>query len=441
MTPEEKKKAFPRPAGFRPRVILRLVPDYDPARIAAVVREGLDTLGLAARVRGRVVLKPNVVMAHKKIAPAAYTRPEFMDGVLQALRGVGAAEASYTIAEKSGAGLPTPRIYRRAGYRALRRTHPVRLLAIEDEPKTRVPLKKGVLHDHILTAAAIADNDFLVYTPKLKTNYLSHGITAALKLNIGILRDHQRMRDHNYHLDEKIVDCLEVGYPDFVATDAIEIGFGGNQFTQHGRPLGLVVLADDPLAHDVVCARLLQLDPRSIGHLVEAEKRGYGGLDPAGIDISGDLTLAQALERTRDWDVNPIRVEKSTDRMRILSGEPYCSGGCHGVFLDWLYMIKDRKPKLWARLPSWTVVIGEYRGDVEARRILLVGTCTKILGSVKARRIARIKGCPPRHKRLVLELFLKAGIWNPLIRPELVLDGYVFQFLALVRRFFRGRLG
>jgi hypothetical protein len=29
--------------------------------------------------------------------------------------------------------------------------------------------------------------------------------------------------------------------------------------------------------------------------------------------------------------------------MNILVGEPYCIGGCHGVFLDWLYMIKDRK--------------------------------------------------------------------------------------------------
>ena len=441
MTPEEKRKAFPRPAGWRPRVILRLVPDYDPVRIEAVVREGLDRLGLASRVRGRVVLKPNVVMAHKKIAPSAYTRPEFMDGVLRALRGAGAADASYTIAEKSGAGLPTPRIYRRAGYRALRKSHPVELLAIEEAPKKSVPLLRGRLHDHIITAAEIADNDFLVYTPKLKTNYLTQGLTAAIKLNIGILRDRQRMWNHNDHLDEKIVDCLEVGFPDFIATDAVEIGFGGNQFTEHGRPLGLVILADDPLAHDVVCARLLHLDPRSIGHLVEVEKRGYGSLDPTGIDVSGDVTLAQAMEKSKDWDVHHIRVEEATDRMTILSGTPYCGGGCHGVFLDWLYMIKDRKPKLWPKLPRWTVVIGEYTGNVEAKRLLLLGTCTKINGTVKARKIRRIKGCPPRHKRLVLELFLKAYIWNPLIRPELVLDGYVFEFFALVRRFFRGRLG
>ena len=211
------------------------MPDYDPAKIAAVVREGIDELGLTARVRGRVTLKPNVVMAHNKIAPSAYTRPEFMDGVLRALRGAGAAEAQlHDRREERGrpphaADLPPGRLpipaSNPSGPPAGHRGSPAR---------SRVPLTRGRLHDHILTAPEIADRDFLVYTPKLKTNYLTHGLTAAVKLNVGILRDRQRMWNHNYHLDEKIVDCLEVGFPDFIATDAVEIGFGGNQFTEHG---------------------------------------------------------------------------------------------------------------------------------------------------------------------------------------------------------------
>jgi hypothetical protein len=185
----------------------------------------------------------------------------------------------------------------------------------------------------------------------------------------------------------------------------------------------------------------LNLEPRSIGHLVEAETRGYGSLDPAGIDFGGDVSLAEALVRTRGWDPNVIRVEMAHGNIRVLSGEPYCTGGCHGVFLDWLYMIKDRKPKLWSKLPAWTVVIGEYTGDIEADRLLLIGTCTKINGRVKARTVRRVRGCPPKHKVLVLSLLLKARIWNPLIRPELVFDGYIYQAFAIVRRFLRGRTG
>jgi len=52
-----------------------------------------------------------------------------------------------------------------------------------------------------------------------------------------------------------------------------------------------------------------------------------------------------------------------------------------------------RKPKLWSNLPEWTVVAGEVKGDVTAKRVFL-----------------------------------------------LIIDGYFFLFLGWVRRLVRGRL-
>lgn len=141
------------------------------------------------------------------------------------------------VTEKCGAGIPTSRMFRRAGYYRLRKKHRLKLLPIEEAPKKAIELKKGVVHKKIRPARAIVDNDFLVYAPKLKTNSLTQGLTAATKLNIGILLERERMWNHNYNLDEKIVDLLEIGYPDFIATDAIEVSHGGNHLTQHGRHL------------------------------------------------------------------------------------------------------------------------------------------------------------------------------------------------------------
>lgn len=92
-----------------------------------------------------------------------------------------------TITEKSGTGLPTSRMFRRAGYTRLKKQHRIKLLPLEEDKKIRIPLSKGTVHKTITTGRSIADNDFLVYAPKLKSNVLSHGLTAALKLNIGIL--------------------------------------------------------------------------------------------------------------------------------------------------------------------------------------------------------------------------------------------------------------
>jgi uncharacterized protein (DUF362 family) len=421
------------------KVILRRADAYDPALVARIIGEGIDELGLASRIRGKITIKPNVVMAHHKVTPSAYTRPEFLDGLLTALEEKAQGEPEIRVAEKCGAAIPTSRMFRRAGYYRLRKKHRFKLRPIEEARKTTVRLEKGKIHQKIRTSREIADRDFLIYAPKLKTNALAHGLTAALKLNIGILCDGQRMWNHNYNLDEKIVDLLEIGHPDFIATDAIEASFGGNHLTQHGHALGVIIMSTNPLAHDVVCAHIFHLEPERVGHLAAARARGYGSLDLGDIEITGDISLQDIRERTKTWETGFIRADDVDCNVKIRSGEPYCTGGCHGVFLDWLYMIKDRKPKLWAKLPDWTVVIGKYKGDITADRVLCVGSCTAIEGKVNARRKVRIRGCPPKHKTLVLLLFLRAGIINPLFRLDLIIDSYPFLFLTWFKRFIKGR--
>lgn len=281
------------------KVILRRVPEYNPALIEKVVTEGLAEFGLESRVHGRITIKPNVVMSHPKVTPSAYTRAEFLDGLLRSLGKTKCGDLEMVIAEKCGVGIPTSRMFRRAGYYQLKKNHPVRLVPIEEARK--------------------------------RTVALAQGITAAIKLNVGILCDRERMWNHNYNLDE--VDC----------------------------------------------------------------------------------------------------------GIKVICGEPYCRGGCHGLFLDWLYMIKDRKPELWKNLPPWTVVIGKYAGEVDARKLMIIGTCSEIRGKAGVRKAKKIKGCPPKHKDLVLWFFLKARILNPLFRMDLIYDGYLCLFFTWCRRLLKGR--
>lgn len=422
------------------KVILRRVDGYSPPDIARIIQEGIQDFNLTPNCQGRITIKPNIVMAHHEVTPSAFTRSEFFDGLLTAIRNENDNGASITVVEKCGAGLPTSRMFRRAGYYKLKKKHKVRLQAIEEAKRKKVSLHKGVVHSKIKTAAAIAQNDFLIYAPKLKSNALSHGLTGAVKLNIGILCDRERMWNHNYNLDEKIVDLLEVGAPDFIATDAIEISLGGNHLTQHGHDLGLILMATNAVAHDAVCARILHLEPHQIPHLKIANKRGYGPIDLEDIEITGDFPLEEIQARTKEWDIGEMKVENVDCAVKVLCGEPYCQGGCHGVFLDWLHMIKDRKPEKWDRLPEWTVVIGKYTEDVSADKLMILGTCSEAQGRVSARKRRTIKGCPPKHKDLVLWFFLKTGIVNPLFRVDLILDAYPYLFFSWCRRLLKGRL-
>jgi uncharacterized protein (DUF362 family) len=421
------------------KVIIRKCDSYEEReKIVKIINEGIEKLGLKEKIKGKIVIKPNVVLAHKKVAPSAFTRPEIIDSLIKSIKSLKSEKFSFVVIENSGTGIPTSRMFRKAGYFSLRKNHPeLKLSPFEESIKVRVPLKKGKVHKEIKVQKDLVEKDFLIYAPKLKTNVLSHGITSAIKLNIGILGDKERMKFHTYQLPEKIVDLLEVGYPDLIVTDAIEIAMGGNQMTEHSLNLGIILISNHPLSHDVVCAHILNLKPEEIPVLKEAEGRGYGSLNFNEIEIDTDIPLEELKKRTSVRENGFRRVDSVEGPVKVFAGEPYCFGGCHGVFLDWLYMLKDRAPLTFEKKKDIAVVIGEVEGDVKAKKVIIVGNCSKVKGNIKAKKISKIKGCPTRHKDIILYLLLKAGIKSPLFRIDLLIDAYPFLFLSNFKGFLK----
>ena len=124
----------------RPTVILHHCPTYDVARIEHLVGEGLDLLGL--RPFGRTLLKPNVVAAGPRF-PHAFTRPEFVEGVLRALRSRARSDLTeLVVGERCGITIPTRFAYKEAGYYAMaRRVAGTKLSHFEEETQVEIPLR------------------------------------------------------------------------------------------------------------------------------------------------------------------------------------------------------------------------------------------------------------------------------------------------------------
>jgi len=134
------------------KVIIRRSPDYNPEIIKKIVQEGLSEFGFSSKAKKKITIKPNVVMAHHKIAPSAFTRPEFIDGLLAALTDGRKDNSKIVIAEKAGVGLPTTRMFRRAGYYDLKKKYRIKLLPIEESRKKTVRLQRGEVHQEVTTA-------------------------------------------------------------------------------------------------------------------------------------------------------------------------------------------------------------------------------------------------------------------------------------------------
>jgi hypothetical protein len=315
--------------------------------------------------------------------------------------------------------------FRNAGYRDLARLYRVNLRPMEEGPQVKCTLKRAKVHQTITIAKEMAERDFLIFIPKLKTNVLSHGYSGALKLNIGTIDSRERLFNHNQNLPSKIVDILEVANPDLIVTDGIRFSYGGNQMTQHGRDMGVLAVSTNAVAHDMVCASLLNLDPSRVPHIQEASKRGYGPLSMNEIDIVGNFSIEKGQEKTKSLDYGFFPVNQFPSNFHIVTGTPYCTGGCPGIFLDWLHMIRDRKAHLFDRFPRLTVYIGKIEKKVEKRRMLLVGNCASSSIRLRSWRIVRIPGCPPSHKRIVWDMMVRFFLLSPLVRISLIIDGFV----------------
>src|SRR2546423_1349328 len=96
------------------KVILRNCPKYDVDAIRRIVRDGLIAMDL--RPRGRTLVKPNLV-ASGPLFENAFTRPEFMEGVLLALRDrADGSLIELAVGERCGITVPTRMAYEGAGY-------------------------------------------------------------------------------------------------------------------------------------------------------------------------------------------------------------------------------------------------------------------------------------------------------------------------------------
>jgi len=416
------------------RVLLRRCPTLDPGRVRAIIEECFQELGL--RPAGKVLIKPNVVTANRKYIHHSYTDPLLVEQAIRAAQQSGAA--GVTVGESGGFGIPSRLFLSEAGFLDLRKTG-ARVIDFNVEPTIEIPLARGTHHQTMRLARSLAEADFLLWMPKLKY-HICCAVTCAIKLNIGILTHRERMLYHDDRLDEKIVDLLEVGYPDAVIADAVRIGTG-YESAPYPIDLGVIAVADDPVAMDSVACRMLSIDPLTCRHLMLALERGYG---PPGLDavrVEGDITLEE-LQRITAGHVSEYQdIQRVDTPIRFYNGvDPergrFCHGGCLAAIKGSLGTIDKRRPGSVKRARPGAIVTGVYQGDVDAGDgvALLVGSCTEVKGKITARKIRRVGGCPIGTKQLFTALPFYFRLPNPMFDPRDAWKFIIFSLDKLWRR-------
>ncbi|HSO37272.1 MAG TPA: DUF362 domain-containing protein [Labilithrix sp.] len=447
------------------RVFLFHCDAYDVGRIRELVGQAMTALDL--RPHGRTLVKPNLVAAGELFAHA-YTRPEIVEGVLGALRDRESKDEAMTelaVGERCAITIPTRYTYREAGYDAVIERTGAKRYCFEEEPQVEVALThEGRLRDYIFTPEPVAKADFFVNCPKFKAHPWTT-VTFSMKNYIGIQDDRHRLIDHDHALNRKVADLQYVIQPQLIVIDCIIAG-EGRMLTPIPRNMNLVIIGNNQVAIDAVGCMIVGLDPLSVEHIRLAYERGFGPVELDKIRLEGDVTLQDAQERAKGFQVGLVKVDKYFEGTKIKAyagtapkdaTEDYCWGGCPGVMEEVIEVLRLYDDKCDEKLPNIHLVFGKYDGPLEVgygEKIVFIGDCVEWTGKIggdlvkirskyvdrkeldphsaqhqdvyarmvkmtgklrelKAKPYVRLEGCPVSIGELILLLAELGGVQNP----------------------------
>ncbi len=321
---------------------------------------------------GEVFIKVNAI----DFKPYTYTDPEAVGAAIRYFRTEGASRV-YVI-ENSTQSNFTRLVFKVSGLLDVIKRNgatPVYLDEGRQETLTMPTLGREVRVSHWVKEKLIdgKDENLYISMPKLKTHSMST-VTLSVKNQMAFLAHADRIPDHNDKLHLKLADIYGLVRPDFALIEGVHAVFHGHYPAETLAPrcterLELLIGGDDPVATDVVAARLLGFDLEQVGHLREAAERGYGEGDISRIEVLGD---EERWQRHYSCELLP---EFPPD-VRIMQGrERCCAEGCRNNTLTLLQM-------LWLDFNGkggFTILMGKGHDtsevDAVEGRVLLVGDC------------------------------------------------------------------
>jgi uncharacterized protein (DUF362 family) len=184
-----------------------------------------------------------------------------------------------------------------SGYREPLRGEKIRFVDLNRDELIRTPLEAHYTGMKVLwPPGTITEADFLVSMPKIKTHHWS-GVTLAMKNIFGIVPGARYGWPKNIlhwkGIPESILDLCATLRIHFVVADGVMAMEGNGPLNGSPRNLGRIVLADDPVAADATCARLMGFDSRRIAHIREGG-RFLGNMASGNIDQVGETVTLPA---------------------------------------------------------------------------------------------------------------------------------------------------
>jgi uncharacterized protein (DUF362 family) len=239
--------------------------------------ERLDHVLLSAlrefhlNLRGKsVLLKPNFV---EYIAGVEVnTNPLLVGAAAEAFLKLGAK--SVVVGEGPGHQRDTYLLLAESGLAAQLRSQQISFVDLNRDELFKVPMRATYTGlEHLWLPRTVLESDFVVSMPKIKTHHWA-GVTLSLKNMFGVVPGTKYGWPKNIlhwkGIHRSILDICATAPMHFVIADGVAAMEGNGPLHGSHRHLGKIVLADDSVAADFTCARLMGINPYAVWHLDRA---------------------------------------------------------------------------------------------------------------------------------------------------------------------------
>jgi uncharacterized protein (DUF362 family) len=236
-------------------------------RCYKAVEDGLRLLLPAVRGK-RVLLKPNLVEYSTKAV--INTHPNVIAATADSLFRLGASEV--IVGDGPGHVRDSEMLIDECGLRSkLSEVGRVRFVDLNFDAVRRVTPRGGFTSFRELwLPETVLSADVIISMPKIKTHHWA-GVTLSLKNLFGCVPGNvygwPKNVLHWEGIDNSIVELAATIPVHYVIADGIVAMEGNGPLHGPSRHLGCLLFADDPIAADATCCRLMGIEPLRINHL------------------------------------------------------------------------------------------------------------------------------------------------------------------------------
>jgi uncharacterized protein (DUF362 family)/Pyruvate/2-oxoacid:ferredoxin oxidoreductase delta subunit len=268
---------------------------YNREIIRKKILDGFDLIGFDPKQfqNKKVVLKPNLLTG---AAPekAVITHPVFFHAALEIVKENG----GIPILAENPATRPLSKVADAVGYTTITDAEGIQVADVRRT--SAILVDKPLKFKRFEISSIFCEADFIVNLPKLKTHSLTI-LTGAVKNFLGTIPGMGKSQWHlrapsSKEFSELLLDlneCLYTGLKQPVKFLHIMDGIVGMEGEGPGpsgkpRPVGAILVSEDPIALDLAAARLIDLDISAIHTITGGFQRPFGISSAAELSVVGE---------------------------------------------------------------------------------------------------------------------------------------------------------